>query len=124
MAQKVTPEQLLAIIRERQKSIIDAGRELVREYGDQGAYNVYERVVELDRIDTSDMLESAKSDYKELPDGAESRYGFLDGPAYTTYQEHGTEKISAMNAVEDTAMNINVDFDRAVDAMLRREWGS
>lgn len=123
MAQKVTPDQLLSIIQGRRKKIIDAGRELVREYGQQGAFQVYERVTQLDRIDTSDMLESAKDDYTELPDGAESRYGFLNPPYYTTYQEHGTSKIKAMNAVEDAAMNINVEFDRAVDDMLSREWG-
>lgn len=123
MAQKVTPDLLLRIIQERQQKIIDAGRELVREYGQQGAFQVYERVTQLDRIDTSDMLESAKDEYTELPDGAESRYGFLDAPHYTTYQEHGTSRIKAMNAVEDAAMNINVEFDRAVDDMLSREWG-
>lgn len=123
MAQKVTPDQLLRIIQERQQKIIDAGRKLVREYGQQGAFQVYERVTQLDRIDTSDMLESAKDEYTELPDGAESRYGFLNTPYYTIYQEEGTSKIKAMNAVEDAAMNINVEFDRAVDDMLSREWG-
>lgn len=124
MVRKVTPEQLVAIIEQKRRTVLSEGRRLVREFGEQGAYQVYERVVTLDRIDTSDMLGSVKDDYEQFPDGAKSTYGFLDAPHYTKYQEHGTQKISAMHAVEDADANISVDFQNAIDDMMRREWGN
>ena len=132
MARKVTPEQLLAIVQGKQNRIVERGREIVRDNGEYGAELVRDTVEtsgtvgtgKRGRIETGDMLASVDSEYDEMPDGAKAVYGFVkDVPRYTRYQEHGTQNIEAMNAVEDADMNVQVDFKRDIDRMMREEWG-
>jgi hypothetical protein len=61
-------------------------------------------------------------DYKQLPNGAESAYGFLNPPEYTKYQELGTEYIEPMNAIDDASANVETDFKADIDRMMKGVW--
>lgn len=128
---KVTADQLMRIIQGKQNDILEAGRALVKEYGEYGAELVRDTVEtsgtvksgKRGRIETGDMLASVDDEYKEFSDGAQSVYGFVkDTPKYTRYQEHGTQTIEAMNAVDDADANVQIDFRRDLDKLMRDNW--
>lgn len=128
---KVTPEQFSRIVQNKMRSVIEQGRQIVRENGEYGAELVRD-VVETSgtmksgkrgRIDTGDMLGSVDDDYRDIPDGGESRYGFLNAPEYTKYQEVGTQYIEPMQAIPEAREQVDIDFENDIDRMMKRIWG-
>lgn len=131
MGQRVTAVQLANIIQEKQQRVLRRGREITKDHGEYGAELVRD-VVETSgtaktgkrgRIETGAMLEGVDSEYQETPDGAEATWGFVRPTPHTQYQELGTQYIEPMLAVDDAFPNVDVDYKRALDAMLKQEWG-
>lgn len=133
---RVTAEQFVRIVESKMKQVVEEGRQIVKDNGEYGAELVRD-VVETSgtmksgkagRIDTGAMLGSVGDDYDEFPNGAESTYGFLNGPDYTKYQEFGDSEFAVafdgMFAVDDAHSNIEVDFRRDIDRMMNKIWGS
>lgn len=127
---KVTAEQFVRIVESKMKRVIEEGRQIVRDNGEYGA-DLVRDVVETSgtlksgkrgRIDTGAMLGSVGDDYKQLANGAESTYGFLNPPEYTKYQELGTEYIEPMNAIDDASANVETDFKADIDRMMKGVW--
>lgn len=129
---RVTAEQFVRIVESKMKQVVEEGRQIVKDNGEYGAELVRD-VVETSgtmksgkrgRIDTETMLGSVGDDYDEFPNGAESTYGFLNGPDYTKYQEFGTQYIEPMNAIDDASANVEIDFKNDIDRMMNKIWGS
>lgn len=136
MARRVTAEQFSRIVSGKMQAIVQRGREIVRENGEYGAELVRD-VVETSgtaksgkrgRIETGAMLAGVDSQYKDLADGGEARYGFLNPMPYTKFQEFGFDHlggahVEGMFAVDDAHSNIEVDFRRDISRMMKEEWG-
>jgi hypothetical protein len=128
---KVTIEQFVRIAEGKMNEVVKRGREITRDNGEYAAELVRD-VVETSgtiktgkrgRIETGKMLASVDSDYKHLPGGAEATWGFVhDAPDYTTYQEFGTQWIEPMNAIDDAAAEVAVDFKNDIDRMMKEVW--
>lgn len=132
MGQRVTAVELGRIIAAKQQRILNRGRQITQDYGEYGAELVRD-VVETSgtaksgkrgRIETGAMLEGVDSEYNETPDGAEATWGFVRPTPHTGYQELGTQYIEPMLAVDDAFPNVDVDYKKAIDNMLRQEWGN
>lgn len=132
MGQRVTAVQFSRIIAAKHQRILSRGREITQDYGEYGAELVRD-VVETSgtaktgkrgRIETGAMLEGVDSDYHDTSDGGEATWGFVRPTPYTKYQELGTQFIEPMLAVDDAFPNVDTDYKRALDNMLKEEWGN
>lgn len=127
---RVTAVQLQGILENKMKRIVQAGREITQDNGEYGAELVRD-VIETSgtaktgkrgRIETGAMLEGVDSDYENTSDGGQATWGFVRPTPYATYQEHGTQWIEPMHALDDAYPNVEVDFKNDIDKMLRQEW--
>lgn len=122
--------QLQGIIERKMKNILQAGRQITQDNGEYGAELVRD-VIETSgtvktgkrgRIETGEMLAGVDSEYTNTSDGGEATYGFTRPTYYATYQEYGTQYIEPMHALDDAYPNVEVDFKRDIDKMMRQEW--
>lgn len=128
---KLTAEQFVQVIESKMRAVVSEGRKVVRENGEYGAELVRDTVEtsgtmgtgKRGRIDTGKMLSSVDSNYSDTSNGGEAVYGFVkDAPEWTRYQELGTQYIEPMQAVPDAHMNVEVDFRKDIENMMRKEW--
>jgi hypothetical protein len=127
---RVSAEQFVRVVEAKMKQAIERGSEIVRENGEYGAELVRDTVEtsgtmksgKRGRIDTGTMLGSVNDEFETIPNGAQSTYGFLNPPDYTKFQELGTQYIEPMNAIDDAAANVEVDFKNDIDRMMKDLW--
>lgn len=127
---RVTAEQFVRVVEAKMKQVIERGSEIVRDNGEYGAELVRDTVEtsgtmksgKRGRIDTGAMLGSVNDRFETIPNGAQSTYGFLNPPDYTKFQELGTQYIEPMNAIDDAAANVEVDFKNDIDRMMKDVW--
>lgn len=135
MGQRVTIVQLRNIIEAKQKRILERGRRITQDNTEYGADLIRDTVEtsgtvksgKRGRIDTGAMLAAVEADYKDTSDGGEGRYGWGENaPFYTKFQEGGNDKFAVafdgMFAVPDAAGNVEIDFKRDIERMLKEEW--
>ena len=130
---KVTPEQFSRIVKNKMRSVVEQGRQIVQDNADYGAELVRDTVEtsgtmksgKRGRIDTGEMLQAVDSYFVATPDGGEGHYGWVagSGPFYTKYQELGTQYIEPMQAIPEAREQVDIDFKNDIDRMMKRTWG-
>lgn len=122
-------EAVFAWLRGKVDGLTDNTKQVVRELADEGA-DITRHHIETrgtaksgkrGRIETGAMLNSVDSKVtKDSGDEFEARFGYMDGPFYTVFQEQGTKAIEAMNALGDAADEIHGKLEAAIGDAIRR----
>lgn len=128
MAQGFGPA-VMARFNAKVDSLEDGNRELAIKAGDEIAEVTRQHIKtrgtaksgKQGRIDTRAMLNSVESEVtKDTPEEVEVQAGYHDAPFYTVFQELGTRRIEAMNALADAAEQVIPKLARDIQQNVRK----
>ena len=94
------------------EAVVDAGKDIARL--------TEQRIEQMDRIDTTNMIRSVDTEVlRDSKDEIEVRAGYHDTPYYTVFQELGTKRIQATYALTDAAEEVLPDLERKISKVVR-----